>query len=170
MRWGVWGGAAALLFALGCGDDAPGTAARMDYAAVGEDFWAAPFPSEARRGPEGIDVAAFPNTTRAAIVDALKELVAEEEGFATTATLYFAFDAPLDPAVQAEPEETTTLDAPVLLLAFDDPDAAPHPIEVRFREDGGPFGAPNLLSLLPLQGVPLAPNTRYVAVVRQTTR
>ena len=170
MRWGVWGGAAAVLFALGCGDDAPGTAARMDYAAVGEDFWAAPFPSEARRGPEGIDVAAFPNTTRAAIVDALKELVAEEEGFATTATLYFAFDAPLDPAVQAEPEETTTLDAPVLLLAFDDPDAAPHPIEVRFREDGGPFGAPNLLSLLPLQGVPLAPNTRYVAVVRQRVR
>jgi pimeloyl-ACP methyl ester carboxylesterase len=39
------------------------------------------------------------------------------------------------------------------------------PIKVSFEADGGPFGAPNMLSLLPLQGTPLRPNTRYAAVV-----
>ncbi|MFO0661569.1 MAG: hypothetical protein U0165_17310 [Polyangiaceae bacterium] len=37
------------------------------------------------------------------------------------------------------------------------------PITVDFRVDAGPFGARNMLSILPLQGVPLHPGTRYAA-------
>ncbi|MCA9608849.1 MAG: hypothetical protein KC619_24765 [Myxococcales bacterium] len=42
------------------------------------------------------------------------------------------------------------------------------PIDVAFLADAGPFGARNILALLPLQGRPLAPNRLYAAVV--TTR
>jgi hypothetical protein len=41
---------------------------------------------------------------------------------------------------------------------------------VRFAEDGGPFGSANLLSLIPLQGAPLGPLTRYAAVVLRDVR
>ncbi len=40
-----------------------------------------------------------------------------------------------------------------------------YPAQIAFTADGGPFGAPNLLSVLPLQGFPLRPNTLYAAVV-----
>ncbi|HVK66270.1 MAG TPA: hypothetical protein VM694_17425, partial [Polyangium sp.] len=39
-----------------------------------------------------------------------------------------------------------------------------------FLEDGGPYGAPNLLVLLPVQGIPLRPNTTYAAVVRTSLK
>ncbi len=39
------------------------------------------------------------------------------------------------------------------------------PLKVRFEADGGPYGALNLLSLLPLQGTPMRPKTQYAAVV-----
>ena len=34
-----------------------------------------------------------------------------------------------------------------------------------FLADGGPYGAKNLLAVLPYQGVPLLPTTRYAAIV-----
>src|SRR5258706_494102 len=38
-----------------------------------------------------------------------------------------------------------------------------------FSTDATPFGAANLLSLIPLQGAPLRPTTRYAAVVLRRT-
>jgi hypothetical protein len=59
-----------------------------------------------------------------------------------------------------------SVDAPVFLVPIENGAMGPrHPVEVRYREDGGPFGAPHLLSVLPLQGKPLAPHTLYAAVV-----
>src|SRR5262249_755386 len=45
-----------------------------------------------------------------------------------------------------------------------------YPISVDFLADGGPFGAPNLLAVLPYQGIPLRPNTRYAAIVKASLR
>jgi hypothetical protein len=61
----------------------------------------------------------------------------------------------------------------VLLVAVDPqaPDfLRPRPIDVAFLPDGGPFGDANLLAVLPLQGAPLRPATRYAAVVTRKVR
>jgi hypothetical protein len=55
-----------------------------------------------------------------------------------------------------------------LLVPLEGPDAGRgHPVEAHFSLDGGPFGAPNLLALLPVQGAPLRPDTLYAAAVRR---
>lgn len=160
MRWLL----ALTLTLTGCGGDPAPTRARMDYTATGTDFFAAPFPDEGRRSADGsIDVTAFPQVPPSELLAQLVTIAGEGRDFGTTSTIYIAFDGALDPSVEAEPTDVSA-DADVLLLRLDE-EAAPHPIEVRFREEGGPWGAPNLLSILPLQGVPLAAGARYAAVV-----
>jgi len=161
MRWLL----VSILFVSACGDDTPPTRARTDYVAASGDFFAAPFPDEGRRADGSIDVSAFPQSRPSALLGELVTIASEAEDFGTTSTLYFAFDGALDPSVDADPLDAT-IDSAVLLLRIDEA-AEPHPIEVRFREDGGPFGAPNLLSILPLQGLPLAAGARYAAVVTE---
>ena len=39
-----------------------------------------------------------------------------------------------------------------------------------YRDDGGRFGTPRQLSVLPLQGAPLRPRTWYAAVVTRELR
>ena len=165
-----------LLLAAGCGDDpaaqpAGPVSARMDYTREG-GFFAAPFPCETRRRADGtIDVADFPNPTRARFVTSLLAILEDDaRGFGSTSPIYFAFDAELA-AFESSYAESLDPDAPVFLVSVD-PDAPDHlrryPVEARFAADGGPFGDENLLSLLPLQGVPLRPGVRYAAVVRRT--
>ena len=145
---------------------------RMDFAREG-GFFAAPFPCESRRLADGsIDVGDFPNSTRASFVTSLLGILAgDARGFGTTSTIYFALDAPLGSDVAVSYAESLAPSAPVYLVSAD-PDAADagvrYPVEARFLEDGGPFGEANLLSLLPLQGVPLRPGVRYAAVVERT--
>ena len=43
-----------------------------------------------------------------------------------------------------------------------------HPVFIHYETDGGPYGAPNLLSLLPVQGIALRPGKTYAAVVRRS--
>ncbi len=162
MRWLL----ASILVLTACGDDAARTRARTDYTATDTDFFAAPFPDEGRRDAEGsIDVSAFPQSRPSALLTELVAIASEAADFGTTSTIYLAFDGALDPSVEADPLDVS-IDAPVLLVRVDEP-ARPHPIEVRFLEDGGPFGAPHLLSILPLQGMPLDTGARYAAVVTE---
>ena len=163
-----------LLLACGGEEEKPAgpPSVRMDFTREA-GFFAAPFPCETRRLPDGsIDVGDFPNTTRAGFVRSLLAILATDaRGFGTTSPIYFAFDAPLDAPVERTYAESLEPDAPVYLVSVD-PDAPDHldryPVEARFLEDGGPFGDENLLSLLPLQGVPLRPSVRYAAVVERS--
>lgn len=141
------------------------TMARTDYAAAAAgEFFAAPFPDEGRAPG---DVEDLPALRRPEILDTLAGILRESEGFGATSTIFVAFDGPLEPLALGA-RDTTTLDAPVFLLDLDLSPPTPRPIEVRYRDEATPFGAPHLLSLLPLQGVPLTPGHRHVAVV--TTR
>jgi len=134
----------------------------MDFGS--DAFFDSPFPSESRREGGVVDVDDFPNRSRRDIVTALVDLLRGAPGFGTTSAIYFRANVALED-VESGPLETRLPDAPIQLLAFDTEDP-PHPTQIRFHEDGGPFGAPNLLSILPYQGLPLAPDTRYAAVVR----
>lgn len=162
------------MLTLACGGDAPdGVRARTDYvAAAAGDFYAAPFPD---LGRDVGDVAALPAPRETDILVSLKTLVGEAPGFGSTSTIYFAFEGPLAP-LSLEPNDTVRRDAgerfesPVLLVDLDATPPRALPIEVRYRDDGGPFGAPNLLSILPLQGVPMTPGHRHAAVITREVR
>src|SRR4030095_17064620 len=81
----------------------------------------------------------------------------DARGFWTPGVIFWALPGPPAKEVAA---------ADVFLVPIESGVAgAHHPIEVRYRDDGGPFGGPYLLSLLPLQGRPLMPHTLYAAVV-----
>lgn len=170
MRVSGWWLAIAL---LACGDDAEGTRARTDYVAAGEgEFYAAPFPD---LGREVGDAASLPAPRETDILVSLRAIASEATGFGATSTIYFAFEAPLAPLAIAPNDSVARDDAgeltsPVVLIDLDATPPRALPIEVRYRDDGGPFGAPNLLSILPLQGVPMTPGHRHAAAITRDVR
>jgi len=128
-------------------------------------FYAAPFPSAELQGVDGrVDVSRFPNPQRVTIINQALSLIARDaDGFALTAGVYFSLTGAIDPGRLPNVAATLRDDAPVFLISVDDRKRAP--VRVDFVEDGGPFGAPNLLSLVPYQGIPLRPKTLYAAAV-----
>jgi hypothetical protein len=151
-----------------------GTRGLADYT-LSDGFFAAPFPDDARRGEDGRPVVAgFPNPTASSFLDKLIALLERDAtGFSTTAGIFLAFDGPLAATLDADHAASLESDAPVFLIDIDA--ASPEhgkrkPVRVHFAEDAGPFGAPNLLSLVPLQGIPLREDTRYAAVVMRHAR
>ena len=145
-----------------------GTRLAMDFALAG-GFWSAPFPSDARVHADGsVDVDAFPDPTDNPLVHRLHGMLAGERGFATTAAIFFSADAPLADAGLPDVHATVAKGSPIFVVSVDE-SASDHgvryPVSARFDIDGGPFGAPNLLTLLPVQGIPLRPKTTYAAVV-----
>jgi hypothetical protein len=141
----------------------------MDYTRI-SGFYSAPFPNEDLRKSDGhIDLSGFPGRGKATVVDAaLAQLSSEARGFSTTAGIFFAGTAPLDVSTLPAPSASTKASASVYLVDVDQTSPGyghRMPIEVIFQVDGGRFGAPNLLTLLPYQGVPLGESTLYAAVV-----
>ena len=146
-------------------------AIRMTFARP--DFYAAPFPSDDLRAANGtIALGAFPNPDGVSMVAQALALTARDaRGFASTGGVFFSLTAPLPGATLPDLAGSIASDARVFLVGVDaaSPDAGRrYPVEVFFETDGGPFGAPNLLSLVPLQGAPLRPSTTYAAVVLRT--
>ncbi len=158
-----------LLGATPCGGDDPPvqepTEVVMGYAS--DLFYDVPFPDEAHRNPDGfVNLETFPNLRPSDFVTRLLAVARRTPGFGVTSPIYFRTTNALDAAsVEVEYLESRDASAPIFLMRVDDGSAVRHPIQARFREDGGPWGAPNLVSLLPLQGRPLAPNATYAAVI-----
>lgn len=132
-------------------------------------FWDAPFPSEHRRGPDGrIALDGFPvlEPTTPFVSKLLGLVDGTMTGFGTTSGIFFRLEA--TPTALPSLGETVTADSPVFLTALDpaSPDYGVRvPVTVDLQVDGGPYGALRHLSLLPLQGRPLRPDTSYAAVV-----
>jgi hypothetical protein len=133
-------------------------------------FFDAPFPSDDLLRDDGsVAIDAFPNPQAIALVDQAKQLVAHDaRGFSQNGAVFFRLTGAIDPAGLPDLATSVTPSASVFLIGVTA--AAPdylrrYPVRVAFDPDGGPFGAPNLLSALPLQGVPLRAKTTYAAVV-----
>jgi hypothetical protein len=136
-------------------------------------FYGAPYPTDARPGAAGLE--GFPNPDDNTLVQSILTILQGDAGssqtpaFSTTSAIFFQLSAmpagTVDlPTVNASVEPSSS----VVLLGIDptSPDYLKrYPLSAALLADGGPFGAPALLSLLPLQGVPLRPVTRYAAVV-----
>lgn len=153
---------------------APHTVVLMDFDA-GAGFFDAPFPSAARVTEDGRpNVDGFPNPQKVVLVDRVLDVLRRDaRGFGLSSGVFFRLSGPADPASLPDLAGSTDA-ASVVQLVGVDPDSPDYlkryPITVRFSADPGPYGAPNLLSLVPLQGVPLRPKTRYAALVTRGVR
>lgn len=172
--------AAFALVLSSCGDDvdttcfaecgAPDATILMDFS-DGAGFFDAPFPSDDRRDARGRpDLTGFPNPQKIVLVDrVLDVLKADADGFGQSSGIFFRVSARLDPSSLPSMEESVKPGASVALYSVD-PDAPDYlqayPVAARYVEDPGLYGPPNLLSVVPLQGAPMRPRTRYAVIVR----
>lgn len=150
------------LFAA-CSEEAiPGT--QLGFAFDQDGFYAAPFPSEHRRREDGtLAVFDFPNPARNEFVEGLRQIVAKDaDGFGRTSAVYFSADGPLGTR-----RFEIGADVGLRLVQLDAPDDPPVPVTIETSDDSGPHGAPHLLSVLPLQGRPLASDGLHALVVER---
>jgi pimeloyl-ACP methyl ester carboxylesterase len=140
---------------------------------AGAGFWEAPWPAEHRRHPDGtVDAADFPNPDG---VELIARLTARVDGIATgfgqSSGVYLPFSRSLAGAKLPESAEITSVEATVFLVDVD-PDSPERgltvPIEAEVIDGDGPFDPDHGLVLLPIQGLPLRPDTRYAAGVRRS--
>jgi hypothetical protein len=164
--------AAVLLVAL-AGCSANDTTIAMSFARAGS-LYDAPFPSDDLRRDDGtIDLSKLPNPANIDLVEQLRALVERDaRGFALAGAVFFRASGALDPSSLPDAARSVAADAPAFLVGLDaGPDFLRRiPVDAAFAADGGPFGDRNLLSLLPVQGLPLRPHTRYAAVVTRAVR
>jgi hypothetical protein len=153
----------------GSGDDAtPGVAVDMQFDRAA--FYSAPFPSDDLRRADGtIDLSKFPNPNGVDLIQQAVNLIQKDaRGFATSAAIFFRLTGAIDRGKLPTLAQSQQKGASVFLVSVDassDDLLHRYPIQVAFEEDAGPFGDLNVLSLLPLQGIPLKPATKYAAVV-----
>jgi hypothetical protein len=156
-----------LMWSIAACSSNPPTELTMSFARDG--FYDAPFPSDDLRTADGhIDLTKLPDPAQPRVMEQALALIAGADGFAQTGAIYFRATAPLDSASLPDLAATTTASASVFLVSVDpsrDDFLRRRPIDVAVLDDGGPFGAPDLLALLPLQGVPLGAGETYAAVV-----
>ena len=148
------------------------TRPRMEFAAP--EFYAAPFPSDHRLADGRVDLTTYPNPAGTPVVDQLVSLLdGVESGFSLTAGVFFSLDGPIDVAGLPDLASSIEPNAAVQLVSID-PNASEfgrrYPITTHFETDGGPHGAAHMLSLVPLQGIPLAARGTYAAVVTTALR
>lgn len=134
-------------------------------------FFDAPFPSDDLKNADGtVHVSAFPNPSLVPLVDLAKQMVdGKAKGFASEGGVFFATTGAIDAARLPSMAASITSSSSVMLVDVTKTSAdyaKPVPILVTFTADGGPFGAPNLIGILPLQGTPLHAGETYAAVVR----
>ncbi|HEX7602452.1 MAG TPA: hypothetical protein VF316_12640 [Polyangiaceae bacterium] len=165
-----------VVVASACGDSAsPAEPVTVRMSFARPDFFAAPFPSDDRMSQDGhIDLSGFPNPSENLMVEQITGLIARDaRGFATTGGVFLSLTGDVDPASLPDMSASTQAGASVSLVAVDD--AAPdfgrlYPVSVSFAAEGGDYAPPHLLSIVPLQGIPLRSETLYAAVVTRKVK
>lgn len=140
-----------------------------DYSLSG-GFFSAPFPDESRRtATGGVNMAGYPNPTNNVMVSALTDIVGDDvDGFGVMSAVYFPLSADIDPQSLGDWQASLEANASAYLVSVDagKPDyLRRYPITTMYEPDAGPYGAKHMLSLLPIQGTPLAEQTLYAAVI-----
>ena len=155
------------LAVAGCAaPDLPDTTARFDPAGR---FFDTPFPSDARRTPEGgLDWARFPNPSALVLLDTFLAQASARPGAGHNGPVYVHFDRPIDPAALPVPADSTSFRSPIQLI--DVTPTSPDflravPIRTEWLPDTGAYLPGNLLAIAPVPGFPLRPRTTYMLLV-----
>lgn len=130
-------------------------------------FWSSPLPSDHRLVDGRVDLAGLPNPAGTAIVDQVLGLLAPETGWGTTSGIVLPTDAAVDPGTL--PSLHGSVDAAATVFLEDVDPSSPEvgrriPIRVT-ASPAGPHGPTTGITVVPLQGVPLRPLTRYAVAV-----
>jgi hypothetical protein len=145
----------------------------------GERWLDHPFPSDYRRDPDGSMrwtglYNPQANATVSEYIDATKGLL---DGPSIVAASYFRFTAAIDPmSLPQSPPDSARSDSTVQLVDVDpsSPErGSHHMLQTEFRGSGaadGSYWLPNTLVVMPAQGYPLRPHTKYAIVVTRRLR
>lgn len=117
-------------------------------------FYDAPVPAPDLLASGHPDLTLFPREM-GGFVDGLVALTETTDGASLAGSVFFALTAPLPEGALAKLEATF----------IDLDDQTTRPARLGFELDGGPHGAPNLLSAQPIQGLALLPGRRYALAV-----
>jgi hypothetical protein len=161
-----------LALAVGACGSHTGPHVLMDFARP-NGLFDAPFPSDDLFDGTTADPSGFPDPTNSPSLEQARGMLAGNRGFATTGAAFFQISEPLDDSTLPAIADTAAAGSSAFIAAVDAsaPDyGVRYPLEVTFEGTASPYGAPNLLALLPLQGMPLRANERYVAVVTTALR
>ena len=155
-----------------CGSSGGGPHVLLDFTRA-HGLFDAPYPSDDLFDGTTADASKFPDPAGSLSIAQARALLAGNDGFSRTAGVFFQISEPLDPSGLPAIADTVTAGAPVFVAAIDP--AAPdygtrYPLEVSFEPDASPYGAPDLLALVPVQGLPLRAHERYAAVVTTALR
>ncbi|HMV70245.1 MAG TPA: hypothetical protein PKA64_25615, partial [Myxococcota bacterium] len=135
------------------------------------DFWASPLPGEHRRHPDGtVDLEAFPGQDADIVRRLVRLMDGVETDFARSAAVYLPVDRTLVGAPAPDPGATLAVDAVVGLVDVDprsDERGRRFPVIVQAVDGDGRFDPEHALALVPVQGVPLRPDTTYAAYARR---
>lgn len=137
----------------------PGPAVRFSHVRAAALF-DAPVPALDLFGRDGHpDLSAWPRE-HGGFVDGLVALAEESDGASLAGAIYFAFDEALpDGALERLQGLIVDVDA-------SSPERGrTRRTTLKYEADGGPHGAPFMVSALPVQGMPLRPTTRYLTLL-----
>ena len=144
----------------------------MDFTGSG-GFFDSPFPSDARLTAAGTpDLSNFPtNNSNILASEALGLITSGARAFGSTSSVYFRFTNALSTTGMDDPHTSLQPGASVFLIDVD-PTSPGYGTRSAtkgiFLTNGGPYGAPDLLAVLPYPGITLLPATRYAALVLRT--
>ena len=160
---------AAATVTAACGDNIAGPATPHVLADFTRptSLYDAPLPSDDLMSGGTVDVSRIPNPDVVESVEQVRALLVGNDGFAATGGVFFPISEALDPTTLPSIATSATAASTAFLIGIDPtaPDyGVRYPLEVTFEPMAGLYGAPNLLALLPLQGMPMRPATRYAAV------
>ena len=154
----------ALVVLTGCGG---GTGPRMDWGA--KDYFGFPWPNDLRRTETGnIDIQGFPGTQNLLLKAILQQGVPYMHGFGTNSGVIFQFNGPL--ALSSLPTAVASMeDGSKVMLVNLSPESPNYlqriPVRAHFDPLKTLYQPAHLLTVLPVPGYALDPNTLYGALL-----
>lgn len=148
----------------GCGG---GVAPKMEWGAAG--FLGFPWPNDVRRSADGqLDVEGFPGTGNPLLKAIIAKGIPYLDGFGTNSGVMFQFTGLLDPRSLPSASASLLDRSPVMLVNLS-PESPRYLERVPLRSDFDPlttlYQPGHVLTLLPVPGFALEPNTLYGTVV-----
>jgi hypothetical protein len=129
-------------------------------------FFAAPWPNDTRLlGDGSLDTAGYPLPSSSLAQQIRTSATSVTKGFGTNSAVFFQACVPIDPSTLPSPEASVLPDSTVMLVNLDAPSDPRVPLLLDAKNAPGLIRPPELLSVLPYPGHPLAGQTRYAVIV-----
>jgi len=165
---------------------AVGAMALYDPSPSRPDFFAMPWPSDARLttgadGKKHLDLTGFHDPGPATLVHSYFQVISSEplDGFGVQSAIYFRFDAPIDPTTLPQTPADSIAAAPTVFVVGTTPGSPDYgrrvPVRIHFKhygpkDDNSLYIGNDWLALLPEFGFPLREKTTYAAVITDGVR